>query len=141
MKALVSFSFARDFPSNPNWNFMVAQHEPRGVGGEMVDIIVLQLCQPLDGEASLYDYCLVESRNGKADWTGTHDRLSKKCANTPNPSGNTYAILHIGYHIQIFFSTNGILEPRSERLHIVDDVDTITAQLAAMRARPFSFVE
>lgn len=107
----------------------------------MVDIIVLQLCQPPNGEASFYDFCLVESRSGKADWIETHDRFSKKCANTHNPSGNTYAILHIGYQIQIFFSTKGILEPLSERLHIVDDVDAIAAQLAAMRARPFSFVD
>jgi hypothetical protein len=139
MMALISFCFNQESASSRDSDFTITQHESRGQIGQTIDIFILQLRTPPGGEASFCDYCFVESRNDKADWTETQDRFSRKCARTTNPSGETYAILHIGYLVQIFLSTKGTFKPLSERLHIVDDVDTITAQLAEMQRRPPSF--
>jgi hypothetical protein len=120
--------------------FQGASRGERGKAESRVDIMVLKTTCPPGGSLLIFDYCLGQSKAPGADWEATRNDLSRHCADTDNPSGQVYGIVHIGLEVQLFSAIRGVLTPLSDVLHLRRDVDLVTTLFTRMKTRPFPFV-
>lgn len=96
-------------------------------------------CRP-GGTDYEYEFLLAESKRLGEPWGSTEDQCFRHCFGNTNDSKNVYAMVHIGLEVQFYKYENSNFSRVGGRMHLVNDVQAVTAQANYIRSHPMPFV-